>query len=452
MSTLDPIMVLTGSFTHDNGNLERAGSPSLGGYSPGSPLHRPYTRKRRSSTNGTVPAKPAFPVEHYCNNSRADSPGSRDRQVRRRPRNRKSSCTDSTGSSIPEDIRYRDLQLSVDSCSATDDSSVGRLSGSASPISDTNNNLATVADLELYRNGKPDICLPHINQSEDLPESDCITEDKNSYNSVQFRQEAEKTRLRIRHPKSSNTEPSATVSRTSPEDTELQSKNDNTKTLIIANGKISEVAGNVEIPTGASEKQTRLIQSKAYMEENLKKKLDEKIDETDDLISGLKDCQLKKTTREKVVSATKEVQNAVKPQIVRDPVTSLRSYKVNLNMGQYVSDITHVTNSREVTVIGSTAGEQKFTKEMKVQFPINVNMETLNVQVEGEIVEVEVAFKRWSASSNFIGHKDRTPETIQSIRNVFLGKGSLADAPLYKPAAKKEFMFSRAYGSTYSRR
>ena len=372
--------------------------------------------RKRSLAN--IPARPEFSAEHYCSSSSKHPP--RERGTRRRLRQRLSSYTDSS-STTDESIR----------------------SGSISPMStDSKSN---------------EIELPNIKKSlNDMPleVGKVDPNDKKTYNSDQFREENEKLRHRIRHKK-----PSAEIVLSGPssETTPSEGKVVTTETTDVDNTFTSKTTTStgepsVDVPVGATEQQSRLIQSKGFMEKEVAMRLDKKLNEKDDLISGLEECQLKSTPREKVISATKEVQNAVKPQIIRDPVTSLRSYKVNLHMGQFVNNVTHVVavDKREVTVIGQTAEQPVFTKEMKVQFPVDVNMDTVNVVVQDEDVVVDVAFKKWRAKSSFIGHRDRVPQTAKSILNVFLGKGSLADAPIYKPK-KKELLFSRGYGSTYRR-
>ena len=352
---------------------------STGRCSPDGSLHRTQPGKRRS--NEIIPSKPMFSADHYCNPIRPESPqqGKKERPIRRRPRHKQSSATESADSSHQEERTM------------TYDSIIGQLSELISPINDRNNNESTVLNLEICRKKMDDlsseVSIPHINELSNIPVTNGMeTDNKNSYNSEQFRQKAEQTRLKIRAPRSSHitTPPIENGAGSDNEHTDDHSINTHSKTLALNNEAISQIDDDVDMPMGASEQQRRLIQSKGYMEASLKRKLDKKIDETDQLISGLKECHLKNTIREQVFSATKEVQNTVKPQIIRDPQTSLRSYKVNLDMGQYLNALSHVVNNREVTVIGRTVGDQVFTKEMKVQFPINVNMDTLAVEVQEE--------------------------------------------------------------------
>ncbi len=139
----------------------------------------------------------------------------------------------------------------------------------------------------------------------------------------------------------------------------------------------------------ANDMQRHLLANKKVIEKQLAGILDKRM-ECDNVVGALKRSMTKSTPREKVAAATSEIHEIIKSDVVAG-VNGGKVYEVQVQMGAFKGDINYSRKGHEVIIEGSTVEGPKFTKEIKVEFPLKgLDMERLDVTSVGSTVELRI--------------------------------------------------------------
>ena len=157
------------------------------------------------------------------------------------------------------------------------------------------------------------------------------------------------------------------------------------------------------VPDGIDIKHLPLLRSKKMVEKDLKDRLEKKMESEDRLLGDLRLSMERPTTWEKVITATRVVQEVIQTAIVRD-ANGNRIYRIAVDLGKFHRHMKHVVKEDVVEIEGSTFGptETMLTKEVNIRLPETVVMEQLVVRQIGPTVELEVPFKRSEAMLNLV--------------------------------------------------
>jgi len=177
----------------------------------------------------------------------------------------------------------------------------------------------------------------------------------------------------------------------------------------------------------ANKMQLELLRSKKIIEKDLSERLDEQMEQQDNLVGIMKRSMVHTRPKHQVMAANREVKKVIHSEVITDPDTNTKYHKISINLGNYCCDVQAKVVNNLVKISGKTPKQQgsetdtsRLQKEIDVEFSASaVNVAKLDVLQMGDQVIIGVPF--WSS-------KDRVPaynsEEFAQDRNL---KGEVMD-------------------------
>ncbi len=182
-------------------------------------------------------------------------------------------------------------------------------------------------------------------------------------------------------------------------DLEDKGQNETTHELVPAQGggmrrimrHASSKGKGQDLELVATPLQKSLLTTKKVIEHQLVGMVNERL-ESDNLVGALKRSMTKPTAKEKVTAAKREILEIIQSGTVQEP-GGPRVYRVRIHMGSYCEDINYVQDGYTVVIEGSSPDTPVFTKEVKVEIPLQgLDIELLSVSSTGPAVEIRVPY------------------------------------------------------------
>ena len=143
----------------------------------------------------------------------------------------------------------------------------------------------------------------------------------------------------------------------------------------------------------ASKLQLDLLKSKKVIERTLSERLEEDMEKQDELSSAIKRSMKEPRTKDQVKAANRKVKKVIHSDVVEDPETLTKYYKVEVDLGNYTNDVSSKVIMQTVKITGTTPDVPKYTKELTIEFPDTVNMERIDILQIGQKMILGVPFK-----------------------------------------------------------
>ena len=153
--------------------------------------------------------------------------------------------------------------------------------------------------------------------------------------------------------------------------------------------------GDVELERQVNERirELGLMDNKLLVERELADRLDETLEKGDTIVGALKRCRRRKRLNEQLNAFSGEVRNIIKQDITRDSNGNKVAYVVNVLMGRFTKDVKYLVEDKEVVINGHSPSGPNLTKEIRIEFPENVDITLLNVSYSAGVFKMQVPFR-----------------------------------------------------------